>query len=77
MIGMLTSPHHVCIAHGAERVAEPTERDEGRFEWVPLDQVTQLIASGEVRNAGALVGLLYCLAIRGGQNLPQPPPLLR
>lgn len=75
MIGMVTSPHHVFVAHGAERVAQPTEQNEGRFEWVPLDKVTQLIASGEVRNAGALVGLLYCLAIRGGKNLPEPPAL--
>jgi len=75
MIGMVTSPHHVYVAHGAERVGDPTEQDEGRFEWVPLDKVRALIAAGEVRNAGALVGLLYCLAIRGGQQLPEPPPL--
>ena len=75
MIGMVTSPHHVFVAHGAERVAEPTEHDEGRFEWVPLDKVRTLIAAGEVRNAGALVGLLYCLAIRGGKELPEPPSL--
>jgi 8-oxo-dGDP phosphatase len=75
MIGMVTSPHHVYVAHGAEQVGEPTERDEGHFEWVPLDKVTELIASGEVRNSGALVGLLYCLAIHGGQKLVEPPPL--
>lgn len=75
MIGMMTSPHHVFVAHGAARVAAPTERNEGRFEWVPLDKVMQLVASGEVRNAGALVGLLYCLAIRGGKNLLEPPTL--
>jgi 8-oxo-dGTP pyrophosphatase MutT (NUDIX family) len=75
MIGMVTSPHHVYVAHGAERVADPTEQDEGRFEWVPLDKVRALIAAGEVRNAGALVGLLYCLAIRGGKELPEPPSL--
>lgn len=75
MIGMVTSPHHVFVAHGAERVAEPTERDEGRFEWVPLNKVTHLIKGGQVRNAGALVGLLYCLAIRSGDNSVEPPPL--
>jgi 8-oxo-dGDP phosphatase len=75
MIGMVTSPHHVYLAHGAERVQEPTERDEGHFEWVPIDKVPQLIASGEIRNSGTLVGLLYCLALRSGQDLPEPPPL--
>src|SRR6266542_2433415 len=52
MIGMVTSPHHVYVAHGAERIQEPTERDEGRFEWVPIGKVPQLIASGEIRNSG-------------------------
>ncbi len=75
MIGMVTSPHHVYLAHGAERVQEATERDEGRFEWVPFDKVPQLLASGEIRNSGTLVGLLYCLAVRSGQDLPEPPPL--
>jgi hypothetical protein len=71
----VTSPHHVYVAHGAERVQEPIERDEGRFEWVPIEKVPQLIASGEIRNSGTLVGLLYCLALRSGQDLPEPPPL--
>ena len=77
MIGMVPSPHHVFVAHGAERITAPTEQNEGRFEWVPLDKVTHLIASGEVRNAGALVGLLYCLGILGGQNPVDSPPLPR
>ena len=34
MIGMVRSPHHVFVGHGAELVAEPTEFDEGVYEWV-------------------------------------------
>jgi 8-oxo-dGDP phosphatase len=75
MIGTVTCPHHVFVAHGAERVAEPTEREEGHFEWVSIGKVPQLIASGDIRNSGSLVGLLHCLAARGGQNVAEPPPL--
>lgn len=64
MIGMVTSPHHVFVARSARRVAEPVERDEGTFEWVPVVSVRKLIDSGRVRNSGTLVGLLAVLAER-------------
>jgi 8-oxo-dGTP pyrophosphatase MutT (NUDIX family) len=66
MIGMVDSPHHVFLARGAEKVSEPTERDEGRFQWVPLHETPELIAAGEVINSGTLVGLLHVLAVNGG-----------
>lgn len=75
MVGMVTSPHHVFVSHGAERIADPIERDEGRFEWVPIDKASQLVANGQVRNSGTLIGLLYCLAIGHRQDLDEPPPL--
>ena len=62
MIGMVTSPHHVFITRGARRVAEPVERDEGNFEWVPVARLRDLIASGHVKNSGTLVGLLAVIA---------------
>ncbi len=62
MVGMLRSRHHVFIAEGAELVGEPSEVDEGTFEWVPMSAVPRLIASGEVLNSGTLVGLLHVLA---------------
>jgi 8-oxo-dGTP pyrophosphatase MutT (NUDIX family) len=66
MIGMVTTPHHVFIARGAERVGEPTEKTEmQRMEWVPLAQVPNLIAQGQVSNSGTLVALLHVLAISG------------
>jgi 8-oxo-dGDP phosphatase len=77
MIGMVTSPHHVFIAHGVEKISEPTERNEGRFEWVSADRVSNLIRNGDVCNSGTMVGLLYWLALRGGQELSEPPALPR
>jgi len=62
MIGMVTSPHHVFVARDARRVAEPVERDEGTFEWVPVAELRGLIASDRVRNSGTLVGLLAVLS---------------
>ncbi|ANY06389.1 NUDIX hydrolase [Pseudonocardia sp. HH130630-07] len=65
MAGTVRSAHHVFLARGAERTAEPTERNEGTFRWVPLAEVPGLIAAGEVGNSGALVGLLHVLALSG------------
>lgn len=62
MIGMVSSPHHVFVAYGAELVGRPEELDEGTYEWVPLARVRELIARGEITNSGTLVGLLHVLA---------------
>ena len=61
-VGMLRNPHHVFLARGAELIADPTEVDEGQFEWVPLDKVRSLIQDGKIANSGTLVGLLHVLA---------------
>jgi len=68
MIGMVSSPHHVFLARGAEHVGEPTELNEGTYEWVPVRKIPTLIASGKVRNSGTLVGLLHYLALGAGQD---------
>lgn len=65
MIGMVRNAHHVFLARGAEWVGDPTELNEGRFEWVPLADVPDLIARGRIVNSGSLVGLLHVLALSG------------
>lgn len=62
MIGMVSSPHHVFLARGAHPVADPTEADEGRFTWVPVADLRELIDEGKIQNSGTLVGLLAILA---------------
>ncbi|WP_253258258.1 NUDIX hydrolase [Pseudonocardia sp. N23] len=68
MIGMVRNAHHVFLARGAERIGEATEVNEGRFEWVTLADVPELIAKGRIVNSGSLVGLLYVLALSGSRG---------
>jgi 8-oxo-dGTP pyrophosphatase MutT (NUDIX family) len=68
MIGMVTSRHHVFLAKEMTRVGEPTELNEGRFQWVPLSEIPDLITKGDIRNSGTLVGLLHYLALGGGHQ---------
>ncbi|WP_435110763.1 NUDIX hydrolase [Nocardiopsis synnemataformans] len=62
MIGTVRSPHHVFVGRDAELVADPTEFDEGVYEWVPLTKVRGLIAEGRVQSSGTLIALLHLLA---------------
>lgn len=59
---MLRNLNHVFLGRGAEMVGDPTEINEGEFEWVPLARVPDLIHEGKVKNSGTLVGLLHVLA---------------
>ncbi|GHD23184.1 NUDIX hydrolase [Nocardiopsis kunsanensis] len=61
VIGIVRSPHHVFVGKDAELVADPTESDEGDYEWVPLSDVHALICSGKVQSSGTLVALLHLL----------------
>ena len=70
MIGMVTSRHHVFRATALKQVGQPTERDEGRFEWIRVADVPSLLADGKVQNAGTLVGLLALL----GEQRPTAEP---
>ncbi|MFJ4005427.1 NUDIX domain-containing protein [Streptomyces sp. NPDC090023] len=70
MVGMVDSPHEIFVAHGAEKVGEPTDLEEaGHIEWVPLSDVPGLMARGELLGSGTLVALLHILANR---NRPAP-----
>jgi 8-oxo-dGTP pyrophosphatase MutT (NUDIX family) len=61
-VGTVRSPRFVYQTDGVDRVADPTEHDEGLFRWVRLDTVPDLIARGQVGSSGALIGLLHVLA---------------
>lgn len=68
MIGMVRNAHHVFLARGAELVADPTELNEGKFQWLPLRDVPDLIRTGKIVNSGSLVGLLHLLALGGASS---------
>ncbi|MFJ4686000.1 NUDIX domain-containing protein [Streptomyces sp. NPDC088789] len=60
MPGISTSHHRVYWSDQAQRVRDdPRDAFESaRREWVPLDQVPDLIARGDVRSANAVAALL-------------------
>lgn len=65
MIGMVDSPHELYLAQSAELMGQPSDPEEvGKVEWLPLSEVADLIAKGEVLGSGSLVALLYVLAVR-------------
>jgi hypothetical protein len=65
---MVRNAHHVFLARGAELVADPTELNEGKFQWLPLSEVPKLIRTGKIVNSGSLVGLLHLLALGGAKS---------
>jgi 8-oxo-dGTP pyrophosphatase MutT (NUDIX family) len=70
MVGMVDSPHEIFVAHGAEKVGEPTDLEEaGHIEWVPLADIPGLMAKGELLGSGTLVALLHILATRGKRSV--------
>jgi 8-oxo-dGTP pyrophosphatase MutT (NUDIX family) len=71
MIGSTRSRHHVFLGRGAEWVAEPTELNEGTFEWVALADVPELIATGRIVSSGSLIGLLHVLALGTDSGPPR------
>ena len=61
-VGSVRAPRFVFLTQAVDQVGDPTEHDEGRYEWVRLDAVPDLIARGQVGSSGALIGLLHVLA---------------
>lgn len=74
MPGMVDTPHALFVARAAEKVAEPSDLEEaGVVDWLPMSQVRELIARGEVLGSGSLVALLYLLSGReAGQPATEP-----
>ncbi|MGW1332897.1 NUDIX domain-containing protein [Streptomyces rubiginosohelvolus] len=69
MVGMVDSLHEIFVAHGAEKVGEPTDLEEaGQIAWVPLADIPGLMAHGELMGSGTLVALLHILATRSGRG---------
>ncbi|ARQ67510.1 NUDIX domain-containing protein [Streptomyces marincola] len=65
MVGMVDSPHAIFVGRGAERVGVPQDLEEaGHIEWIPLTDVSGLMARGELLGSGTLVALLHVLANR-------------
>ncbi|WP_181785845.1 NUDIX domain-containing protein [Streptomyces phytophilus] len=60
--GITDSRHHVFRADSATYEGEPSEKNEAdRVEWIPLDQIRDMVDRREIVSSGSLVGLLYLL----------------
>ena len=59
--GSLRAAHHVYLARGVELRSDPTEHDEGRFQWLPLESMPDRIDAGELGTSGSLIGILQAL----------------
>ncbi|CRK61093.1 Nudix hydrolase family protein [Alloactinosynnema sp. L-07] len=69
--GQVTALMDVYLWRSADRLGEPTDREEaGRVEWVPLARVTELARAQQLLGAGTLVSLLYFLNSRS--DTPSP-----
>lgn len=63
LVGMVDAPHDLFVGRGASYVGEPSQGDEeGRVAWVPLGDVPDLMARGELLGSGTLTALLHVLA---------------
>jgi len=62
MSGVADAEYFVFVGREPQRIGDPTDTDEAaRLEWVPIASIPGLITSGEIWNAGSLVGLLRLL----------------
>lgn len=60
--GISDSVHHIYLADGAEHVGPPEDDFESdRIGWVPMADVPDLIARGEIMSGTTLAALLYAL----------------
>lgn len=63
IVGMVDSPHVIFAGRGADLVGEPESGEEsGEVTWIPLGDVRDLIAKGQIISSGTLLALLHILA---------------
>lgn len=60
MPGMINGPVDVYLWRAAEKIGEPTDREEaGRVEWVDPGRIHSLAAQGALLGSGTLVAVLF------------------
>ncbi|MDR8407815.1 NUDIX hydrolase [Nonomuraea sp. 3-1Str] len=69
MAGMVDSEHILFLMRGAELVGKPEgEVEADRIEWVPMAEVPDMIARGDIWTSGTLIGLLQAQQRLNGQG---------
>jgi hypothetical protein len=61
--GSVNTVHYIFHGQTAGYIGDPVDRSEAeRVEWVPLSEVSSLIAKGEIVSGPTLIGLLLAAA---------------
>jgi 8-oxo-dGTP pyrophosphatase MutT (NUDIX family) len=69
MVGTIDQPNLVFLAEGAAPTgAAPDINEVDRVGWIPLDEVRDRIAEGEIVGAGSVTGLLAVLLDRADRR---------
>jgi 8-oxo-dGTP pyrophosphatase MutT (NUDIX family) len=70
MVGTIDQPNLVYLAHGAEDTgAQPDINEAERIGWIPLIEVRDRIAAGEIVGAGSITGLYAVLLAQASGEL--------
>jgi 8-oxo-dGTP pyrophosphatase MutT (NUDIX family) len=71
VIGNADYPQDLYLARGAERVGEPGTDESAEVRWVPLDEASVMITSGEILGAITIIAVQHALMLRAaGPVLP-------
>lgn len=70
MVGTIDQPNIIYLARGADPTgATPDINETERLGWIPLSEVEQRIADGDIVGAGSVAGLLALLLARATGRL--------
>jgi 8-oxo-dGTP pyrophosphatase MutT (NUDIX family) len=70
MVGTIEQPNTVYVSRGADNTGAPPDINETeRLGWIPLAEVQQRIADGEIVGAGSVSGLLAVLLAKATGQL--------
>jgi 8-oxo-dGTP pyrophosphatase MutT (NUDIX family) len=72
VIGNADYPQDLYLAHGAELVGEPEVDETAEVRWVPIDEMPQMIARGEILGAITIIGVQHALLRRAAARVPPP-----
>src|ERR1700729_152446 len=72
LIGNADYPQDLYLAHGAELVGEPEVDETAEVRWMPVDEMPQMIARGEILGAITIIGVQHALLRRAAARVPPP-----
>jgi 8-oxo-dGTP pyrophosphatase MutT (NUDIX family) len=72
LIGNADFPQDLFISQGADRVGEPEADEAAEVQWVAVEDLAGLIASGEILGAMTIIGVQHVLLRRAVARPPGP-----